>query len=61
MMTRPETYANPDVLEFYKHLPFNYSSEISLSAAALLSNKQDILNTITEVLEVFKECGIKRI
>ncbi len=37
-MSTTETYANPDVLEFYKELPFNIESSVRSQAETLKSN-----------------------
>ncbi|MGA2223302.1 MAG: class I SAM-dependent methyltransferase [Syntrophobacteraceae bacterium] len=45
------TYANADVLEFYKQLPFNYSSDISQAAIEVMSGKQEILKFYVPIAE----------
>lgn len=49
MMNR--SYANSNVLEFYKKLPFNYNSDVATAAAEVMSDKEDILKFYVPVPE----------
>jgi SAM-dependent methyltransferase len=45
------TFANRDVLEFYKKLPFNFSSNLSQAANDILSSRLDILKYYVPIAE----------
>jgi cyclopropane fatty-acyl-phospholipid synthase-like methyltransferase len=53
----PITYANPDVLEFYRVMPFNYMTSAQAQAKAI--KQQNVIQRHYRVLEPFLKPGVQ--